>query len=234
MAKNLTAAIAWRYLLSKKSHGAVGTISTVSVCAMAIATAAIICVLSVFNGFKEVISEKLDTLSPDIMVTPAKGKVFDHAEELAARLAALPEVELATPTLSDNALVICNNMEMPVTLKGVVPADYARVTAVKSLISKEYGEYIDTLSGRSGAVPVTLSIGAASRLGAYPSMDALIFAPRREGRVNLANPATSFITDSIHINGVYRSDQQQYDQDGVIIRSPLQEISSSMTRRPRQ
>ena len=88
MKQDLTAAIAWRYLLSKKSHGAVGTISTVSLCAMAVATAAIVCVLSVFNGFREVIAEKLDTLAPDVMVTPAKGKTFAEAEKLAARVAA--------------------------------------------------------------------------------------------------------------------------------------------------
>ena len=88
MKQDLTAAIAWRYLLSKKSHGAVGTISTVSLCAMAVATAAIVCVLSVFNGFREGIAEKLDTLAPDVMVTPAKGKTFAEAEKLAARVAA--------------------------------------------------------------------------------------------------------------------------------------------------
>lgn len=220
MSTHLTAAIAWRYLFSKKSHAAVGTISTVSVCAMAVATAAIICVLSVFNGFREVIGSRLDTLAPDIMVTPARGKVFEDAEALAARLAKLPQVSVATPTLSDNALIICNSQEMPVTLKGVVPEEYARVTAVKSLIPKDYGEYISSGQQQSSQVPVVLSIGSAARLGAYPGDEALIFAPKREGRVNLANPAASFFTNSILVSGVYQSDQQQYDRDGVII--PIQ------------
>lgn len=220
MSTHLTAAIAWRYLFSKKSHAAVGTISTVSVCAMAVATAAIICVLSVFNGFKEVIGSRLDTLAPDIMVTPARGKVFEDAEVLAARLAKLPQVSVATPTLSDNALIICNSQEMPVTLKGVVPEEYARVTSVKSLIPKDYGEYISSGQQQSSQVPVILSIGSAARLGAYPGDEALIFAPKREGRVNLANPAASFFTNSIQVSGVYQSDQQQYDRDGVII--PIQ------------
>lgn len=76
MRTDLTAVIAWRYLISKKTHGAVATISTVSVCAMAVATAAIVCVLSVFNGFRQVIASRLDTLSPDIMVVAAEGKVL--------------------------------------------------------------------------------------------------------------------------------------------------------------
>lgn len=217
MIRSLTAAIAWRYLFSKKSHGAVATITTVSVCAMAVATAAIICVLSVFNGFRSVISSKLDTLSPDIMVTPVKGKVFTDATSLTDRIAALPGVETAAPTLSDNALLICNQQEMPITLKGVVPAEYEKVTAVRSLIPETYGNYLDSLCHDGTSREGLLAVGVAYRLGAYPGDEALIFAPRRKGRVNPANPVSSFITDSINICGVYRSDQQQFDEDGVIV-----------------
>lgn len=217
MKQDLTAAIAWRYLLSKKSHGAVGTISTVSLCAMAVATAAIVCVLSVFNGFREVIAEKLDTLAPDVMVTPAKGKTFAEAEKLAARVAAMPGVETATPTLSDNALVICNSQEMPVKLKGVVPADYARVTEVRSLVDADLGRYLADTVAPAGTIPATIAIGTASRLRAYPGAGMLVFAPKRLGRVNLANPVSSFITDSLSVTGIYRSDQQEYDEDGVIV-----------------
>lgn len=217
MKQDLTAAIAWRYLLSKKSHGAVGTISTVSLCAMAVATAAIVCVLSVFNGFREVIADKLDTLAPDVMVTPAKGKTLAEAEKLAARVAAMPGVETATPTLSDNALVICNSQEMPVKLKGVVPADYARVTEVRSLVDADLGRYLADTVAPSGTIPATIAIGTASRLRAYPGAGMLVFAPKRLGRVNLANPVSSFITDSLSVTGIYRSDQQEYDEDGVIV-----------------
>lgn len=240
MKKGLSAAIAWRYLLSKKSYAAVGTISTVSVCAMAIATAAIICVLSVFNGFSDVIGDKLDTLSSDLMVSPTKGKVLADADKLAAKLADIPGVSIATPTLSDKALLICNSREMPVTLKGVTPDEYGKVTAIRSLIHKDYGEYItpernntnDQLNGNgtppqngSGAPPPpppppprgVASIGVAARLQSYPGDGALLFAPRREGRVNLANPAASFYSDSIKISGIYRSDQSQYDEDGLIV-----------------
>lgn len=217
MKQDLTAAIAWRYLLSKKSHGAVGTISTVSLCAMAVATAAIVCVLSVFNGFREVIAEKLDTLAPDVMVTPAKGKTFAEAEKLAARVDAMPGVETATPTLSDNALVICNSQEMPVKLKGVVPADYARVTEVRSLVDADLGRYLADTVAPAGTIPATIAIGTASRLRAYPGAGMLVFAPKRLGRVNLANPVSSFITDSLSVTGIYRSDQQEYDEDGVIV-----------------
>lgn len=216
MKSNLTAAIAWRYLRSKKSHGAVGTISTVSVCAMAVATAAIICVLSVFNGFKREIGTRLNTLLPDIEITPAKGKTFADPDSVINLLKGFNGVELATPTLSDNALVIYNSQEMPVKVKGVIPEEYAAVTSVRSLIPREFGSYIGA-ERQDGKMPGVIAIGVASRLTAYPESGILIFAPRREGRVNLANPATSFQTDSLLVAGIYQSEQSQFDDDGVIM-----------------
>lgn len=209
----VSAAIAWRYLRSRKSYGAVGTISTVSVCAMAVATAAIVCVLSVFNGFRDIISGRLDTLAPDVIVTPASGKVMTGADSLARRLESLDEVETATATLTDNALVIANGQEMPVKIKGVDPLPYSRVTAIRSLIPEGYGGYIDSAAGEA---PATVSIGVASRLRTGEGERLLIFAPRREGRVNMANPAASFLMDSLDVAGVYRSDQQEYDEEGII------------------
>lgn len=219
MRSDLTAAIAWRYLISKKTHGAVATISTVSVCAMAVATAAIVCVLSVFNGFRQVIASRLDTLSPDIMVTASEGKVFSGADSLAAAVSDVQGIALATPTLSDNALVICNSQEMPVTVKGVTAAPYAKVTAIRDLIAEEYGDYLDSgrHDGDMTAVPAVVSIGVAARLGIRPGDGMLLFAPRRKGRVNLANPASSFMTDSLSAAGIYRSDQAQFDDDGIIL-----------------
>ena len=215
MKRMLAAKIAWRYLRSKKSHGAVTTITTVSIIAMAVATAAIICVLSVFNGFQQVIASKLDSLSPDVMVTPAEGKAFDQSSELTERIRKMPEVEVATPTLSDNALIICNGQEMPVKIKGVIAEEYARVTSVRQLFDPDFGTYID----QPAAAPdnAIVSIGVAARLSITPDQYLLIFAPRRRGRVNLANPASSFLTDSLHVTGIYHTDQQQYDEDGVIL-----------------
>lgn len=215
MRQNLSAVIALRYLLSKKTHGAVATITTVSVCAMAVATAAIICVLSVFNGFKREIGLRLDSLSPDVEITPAKGKTFANTDSLLRAVGSAKGVDLATPTLSDNALIIYNGSEMPVKVKGVDPAQYAGVTSVRKLIPEGYGRYIDTAV--INATPALLSIGVAARMSAYPDSRMLIFAPRRSGRVNLANPAASFLTDSLTATGIYRSDQSQYDEDGVIL-----------------
>lgn len=214
MPQSLTAAIAWRYLRKEKVKGAVGTISTVSVCAMAVATAAIICVLSVFNGFRDIISGRLDSLTPDVMISPIQGKVFKDADTLASRLSRIPSIAVATPTLSDNALIITDGHEMPVTIKGIKPGAYSQATSIKSLIDEHFGTYFNPDSEADDESVV--SIGVAARMKISDGEKILIFTPKREGRVNMANPAASFISDSLKVRGIYRSDQQEFDENGIL------------------
>lgn len=219
--------IAWRYLISKKSHSAVGAISAVSICGMAVATAAIICVLSVFNGFRDVIASRLDAMSPDIMVTPAKGKVFSNPDSVAAVLSAMDGISLVMPSLTDNALAICGNREMPVTIKGVNMQSYRKLTALDSLLLSNSTEAEDLSNGAEAGAEAKenaeakaeayLSIGAASGLASTPGQEMLLFTPRRIGRVNLSNPAASFITDSVTVADVFRTDQSEFDENLVII-----------------
>lgn len=206
----LSAAIAWRYLISKKSHSAVGAISVVSICGMAVATAAIICVLSVFNGFKGVIGDRVDSLAPDVLVTPAKGKVFSNTDSILSLLSSVSGIRKAIPSLTDNALALHDSREMPVTLKGIDIDAYRSITSLDSLM-------IDRQPAPSSDSPGILSIGAASRLSALPGDRILIFTPRRIGRVNLANPASSFLSDSVENIAVFRSDRKEIDENMVIV-----------------
>lgn len=230
----LAARVAVRYLFAGKSHSAVMAISAVSVCGIAVATAAIVCVLSVFNGFCNILTEKLDTLAPDVLVQPAKGKVFSSADSIVAEVRKVPGVEVATPVISDNALVIYQGREMPVMLKGVVPDEYSRVTAVKKVLlpggkfrtvdsttsvrrvyDEDVGDYIDMPAAPDYMADI--SIGVASRMGATTDGPRLlVFAPRRSGRVDLSNPITSFLTDSVAISGIFQTMQGDYDNDMII------------------
>lgn len=216
-----SAAIARRYLVSKKSHSAVGAISAVSICGMAIATAAIICVLSVFNGFKDVIGGRLNAMSPDILVSPVKGKVMENADSLAAALSSTEGVALAIPSLTDNALTLCNTREMPVTIKGVDLGRYRRIVSVDSLIIDDFmvvEEEPNADTGRDDSPEEAIfSVGAASGLSALPGSEVLLFTPRRMGRVNLSNPAASFLTDSVVVAQVFRSDQSEYDENLILV-----------------
>lgn len=208
---SLPARIAWRYLRAPKSHSAVSAISIISVVGVAIATAAIVCVLSVFNGFRGLLSDTLDLLAPDVLVTPATGKTFADADSLLNIINKIDGVGTAMPTVTDNALAIYNAKEMPITLRGVVPEIYSEITEIDSLFVN--GEGIADYSPDDAAV----SVGVAQKLGTGAGSEGLfLFAPRREGRVNLSNPMASFLTDSVSVRGIFQSLQSEYDENTVI------------------
>lgn len=212
---SLSSRIAFRYLRSKNSHGAVSAIAAVSVAGVAIATAAVVCVLSVFNGFKDALEEKYDSMAPDIVVTSAKGKTLDNPDSIAEALAAIPGISTMMPVVTDKALAIYGGKELPVTIKGVEPDKLTQMSEIQKNIlpggkmpAQEYDDRPEALS----------SIGAAVRLGNMIEGDEfIVFAPRREGRFNPANPAASFVADSVVVSGIYETHQKDYDEDMVIV-----------------
>lgn len=207
----LPARIALRYLRAPKSHSAVSAISIISVVGVAVATAAIVCVLSVFNGFRSLLSDKLDILAPDVLVTPAQGKTFADGDSIASLIKTVEGVETVMPSVNDNALAIVGTREMPVALRGIDPAVYPKITAIDSIMLG--GTQTASLSPGMAMA----SVGVARQLGIHtPDETMLIFAPRREGRVNLANPISSFITDSVAVADVFQAMQSEYDEKTVI------------------
>ncbi|MCM1517321.1 MAG: FtsX-like permease family protein [Pseudoflavonifractor sp.] len=215
----LTLRVALRYLFAKKSHSAVNIISIISVAGVAVATLAIVCVLSVFNGFADLAGDKLSQLDPEIKVYPMSGKVIANADSLAAVLRAVPGVEVAAPTIEENALAVYGNRQMPVVIKGVTD-DYDRVTSIRSIV-KDDGTFMlsDSLYSYT-----TLSVGVAMNLQAYPGFYDFIgiYTPKRRGRINPANPISSFRSDSLIVGGVYQVEQPEYDTDMVIM--PLGDV----------
>ena len=203
--------IAWRYLFAPKSHGAVNAISIISVVGVAVATAAIVIVLSVFNGFRFHLNARLDSLTPDVMVTPAYGKTILNGDSLAEALRELPGIAESMAEVTDNALIISGSREMPIKLKGVTPSVFTQISAIDSLLmdGDPVGDY--------GPKETSISVGVAQRLGIYTTGDTLLlFAPKRYGRVNMANPTASFLTDSLKVSSVFRSMQSEVDENTII------------------
>ena len=207
----LSLRIAIRYLLSRNSHSAVTAISAVTICGVAVATCALICVLSVFNGFLSTAAGRLDTLTPELIVTPARGKVLVNADSILTIVRNNPKIAAVTSTLTDKALLLADGKEMPVTVKGIDAKQYSAILNADTLVM--YGNYM-TAGNDSDII---ISIGVASAAGIYPDNDVLLFAPRREGRINLSNPAMGFVADSLHVSGIFQTNQSEFDSATVMV-----------------
>lgn len=213
----LTLRVALRYLFAPKSHSAVNVISFISVAGVAVATLAIVCVLSVFNGFTEVASSRLSVLDPALRVSPASGKQIADADSLLSLITRTmsPDVTGVSAVVEERALAVYGDRQMSVRIRGV-DSLYASHTPVEAaLIDGEFFAGHD-LHGHHLA---TLGVGVAINLGAHPGYyDWLnLYVPRRTGRINPANPMAAFRGDSLVVSGVFQINQAEYDNDLIIV-----------------
>ena len=181
--------IARRYLFSKKSHNAINIISGISVCGVALATLALVCTLSVFNGFHDLIAGFFTHFDPDLKVETIKGKTFTPDTAALARLRALPEVEVVSLTLEDNAMAKYKAQQTMVTIKGV-DDDFQALTHIEELLygNPEFKLYDEIADYGIMGIQLMYILGT----GIEPFDPIEVYAPRRGAKVNLSNPMTSF------------------------------------------
>ena len=205
--------IAWRYLMSKKGHQAVNVISIVAVCGIVVATAALICVLSVFNGFRGLIMGKLAMLDPEVAITATMGKTINNADSIIDAVSGIPGVERAVPVIEDQALAMYAQLQMPVRLKGV-PDDYNTMNQIDSVIVDGQWKLRDQVSRYAVA-----GAGPAVRLCVRPDFIGMVrlYAPQRQGHVNIANPMGAFRQDSLFVSGIFQLQQNNYDADLIYV-----------------
>lgn len=210
----LSLKVARKYIFSKKSYSAVNLISIVAICGLVITTTALVCVLSVFNGFASLIESKLASIDPPLKVEAVQGKTIANADSLMQVVKSIEGVELALPTIQDHALAISNNREMPIIVKGVTE-QYDSLTNIRNLI-KDDGSF--TLSDDVLKYAI-VSVGVAVNMETHPGYDSSfqLYAPKRVGRVNMANPMGAFRADTLFISGVFQVNHQSYDNNTVFI-----------------
>lgn len=209
--------IARRYLFSKKSHNAINIISMVSVCGVVVATIALVCALSVYNGFNDLVSATFSNFDPELKITPRSGKVFDPNSPEIQKIKKLPEVVNFSEILQDNALIKYRDRQAIATIKGV-DTNFEQLTSIDSiLIDGRFALREDVVDY------ATLGIGLASSLGINAGFVSPleIYAPKRDEKVNMSNPASSFNLEYAYIGGVFCMNQQVYDEGYMIVSLPL-------------
>ena len=211
---NFSFYIAKRYLFSKKSHNAINVISGVSVCGVALATLALVCTLSVFNGFQDLVTTMFTAFDPELKITAVSGKVFDAQDDRIQSLKQMPEVEVFSESLEDNVMVQYKDRQAMAVIKGVED-NFSQLTAIDSIL---YGRGEMMLHDEVVAYAIP-GIELVSILGTgVRFLDPLeIYAPKRGSKINVASPASSFNSDYLHSSGlVFAVNQQKYDASYIL------------------
>lgn len=205
--------VARRYLFSRKRISAINLVSAISVVGVAFGTAALLCTLSVFNGFHDLIGSLYTAFDPEVKIVAAKGKSFAADDPALEAVRRLPEVEAASASYTDNALILFRGNPQVITLKGV-DDHFERVTGIRSILYPENGTFQLESAGLSYGIP---GIGLASMMGSVDYGSIQICAPTRGERINLANPAASFNAEDLYSSGVcFAVSQKQYDEAYMI------------------
>lgn len=206
--------IARRYLFSKKSTNAINVISGISVVGVAVASMALVVTLSVFNGFHDMVASFFTQLDPQLKITPAKGKTAASNDSTLMRIRQLDEVAVATDVLEDQALAVYGDRQQMVTIKGV-DDNYDKLTHIRQVLEGD-GDYALHAADMNYGI---LGLGVAYQLGiGYTYREPLkIYAPRREGQINMANLQDGFVEDELYSPGVLFSIKQgKYDKRYII------------------
>lgn len=206
--------IARRYLFSKKSHNAINVISGISVCGVALATLALVCTLSVFNGFQDLVSNLFTAFDPELKIVPATGKVFDGQDKAIAAIRKMPEVALVSESLEDNALVQYQGRQAMAVIKGVED-NFEELTPIDTILFGR-GELMlhdEVVDYAIPGVQLLATLGTGIRF-----LDPLeVYAPKRGAKVNMANPAASFTGGNLFSSGlVFAVNQEKYDGSYIL------------------
>lgn len=206
--------IARRYLFSKKSTNVINIISGISVVGVAVATMALVVTLSVFNGFHDLVANLFTRFDPQIQVVPAKGKTAPADDPVLDSIRRMPQVDVATECVEDRALAMYNGRQAMITLKGV-DDNFKELTNITDILYGNGDFSLHAANLQYGTVGIRL----AETLGMSADWDGFlkIYAPKREGQLDMGNPMDGFVEDSLISPGVvFMVKQAKYDKGHVI------------------
>ena len=206
--------VARRYLFSKKSTHAINVISGISAVGVSVATMALVVTLSVFNGFHDLVASLFTNIDPQIKVTPVKGKSAPADDPILTKIRQLPQVEVATETVQDIALATYNGRQAMVVVKGVQD-NFDSLTHIKDILMGNGTYELHAADLNYGILGIRL---AETLQTGYSYKNPLkLYAPKREGQLNMANPEDGFVEDELYSPGVlFMVKQAKYDKNHII------------------
>lgn len=207
--------IARRYVFSKKSTNAINVISAISVVGVAVGTMALVIVLSVFNGFHDLVASFFTNFDPQIELVPTQGKTAPADDPLLDQIRKMPQVSVHTDVLEDQGLAIYGDRQQMVTVMGV-DDNFTQLTNISDILYGD-GEFTLQAANLFYAIPgirLAQDMGLGARFDGYLKL----YAPVRRGQItDLEDPSDGFVVDSLISPGVvFAVNQAKYDRDHII------------------
>ena len=209
--------IAWRYLFSPKGHNAINIVSGISAAAVAVVTAAMICVLSVMNGFGALVEHMFSEFDPVLLVVPAEGQTLRTDTLPTASLYAREDIEAVSMQLEQTALIRYKDHQLPARIMGV-DSLFTRTAHMDSIITDGFYSVWDGAFDRA-----VLGRGLAAQIGmnAHFTGALHLYAPKRTGRINMLRPDLSLQHEHAFIAGTFAVNQIEYDDQLMLVSLPL-------------
>ena len=209
--------IAWRYLFSKKGHNAINIVSGISAAAVAVVTAAMVCVLSVMNGFGALVEQMFSEFDAPILVVPAQAPTLrTDAPEIMA-LSGIDGIQAVSAQLEQTALVRYKDHQLPARILGV-DSLFTATAHIDSIITDGFycvhdGAFERAVLGRGLAAQIGINAHFTGALHLY--------APERTGRVNMLRPDLSLRHEYAFIAGTFAVNQIEYDDQLMLVSLPM-------------
>lgn len=209
--------IAWRYLFSKKGHNAINIVSGVSAAAVGVVTAAMVCVLSVMNGFGALVEQMFSEFDPEIRITAAEGKSFQLDTLPVQQALALPFVQATSEVVEEMALVRYKDHQQPARVMGV-DSVFQQITHIDTIITDGYFSVFDGAFDRC-----VMGRGLATQIGVNAHFVGAVhlYAPKRLERVNMLRPDEVFLHEKAFMAGTFAVNQTSYDDQLLLVSLPL-------------
>ena len=209
--------IALRYLFSKKGHNAINIVSGISAAAVTVVTAAMICVLSVMNGFGALVEQMFSEFDPELLVVPAEGQTLRTDTAPISLLYAREDLEAISMQLEQTALIRYKDHQLPARVMGV-DSLFTRTAHMDSIITDGFFSVWDGAFERA-----VLGRGLAAQIGmnAHFTGALHLYAPERTGRINMLRPDLSMRHEHAFIAGTFAVNQIEYDDQLMLVSLPL-------------
>lgn len=201
---NLPLFIAARYLIARKRHNIINVISAISAIGMALGTAAIILILSVYNGFNKVVDDNVSNTGPDLVVTPTKGKCFVAEAWLHDTISSFPGITSVRCVVEENMFLVYGDNQSVARVKGTDGSEMYRNEVPLCNVGQ-------TVAGKLGIMPQFIT-------------PLEIWYPDRTAKISLSNPSESLASIKVFPENLIPSNAM--DGDAVII--PLDKMRELM------